>query len=145
MSEPPPGSPAPPPRPWWDARRPAGFRFSLTDAVVILVCAGATWGLRQPIGPLILVCPVALGHFFLFCNVFRVGRPSEIIWSVLFIVNCVVWVPFDVLGWLRLIAAQSPAALAVIALTITRRDYHGWGWSVVRRWRKLESRAKHDP
>ena len=68
---------------WWNRKPPAGFRFSLVDAAMIAVCALATASLWPLLDEMTLVFPIVLGHFFLFCNIFRVPRKPELLleWS----------------------------------------------------------------
>lgn len=60
-------------------KRTWGLRFSLMDAVTICVILGAAallWRLDSPLAWMLLI---TAGHFFLFCNVFRIipqGRPT---------------------------------------------------------------------
>ena len=76
---------------YWGKPRTCGFRFSLVDGAAIVVCAAATHTAWPALGPLSLVLPYVLGHFFLFCNVFRVRRPPELIWAGVFVLNFGVW------------------------------------------------------
>src|SRR5687768_14459038 len=62
-----------------------GFRISRVDIAVILIglvmsgiAARVEWWMAG-----IVAC--AVGHFFLFCNVFRVSRGLEIAWAVFFV------------------------------------------------------------
>lgn len=113
-------------------RRPAGFRFSPADAVAIVVCALATWGVWPWVGEMALLLPIVLGHFFLFCNVFRIPRKPELLWGAVFVVNVVVWIGVDRFAWPSVLWTQSPVTLAVIVAGVLRRDYHGMGFRLVR-------------
>lgn len=124
--------------PWWNVRRPAGFRFSAMDAVVIAATVPATWALWAAIGEMGFLLPVVLGHFFLFCNIFRVPRQAELAWGGLFTVNVCLLFYFDLFLWWRAILFQSPATLLVITIAMLRRDYHGLGWSKIRPRRLAE-------
>lgn len=119
---------------WWNPRRPAGFRLSLRDAIVIAACAPVTWLLWQWLGQLALLCPVVLGHFFLFCNVFRPGNRSELVWAGVFMVNVCAWTWLG-FNWWYVLLSQTPVTLAVITFAFRRTDYHGIGWRAFHRWR----------
>ena len=56
---------------WWNWKPPAGLRCSLFDVLAVAGCALATWGTLPLLGEMALAFPIVLGHFFLFCNVFR--------------------------------------------------------------------------
>jgi hypothetical protein len=116
---------------WWNWKPPAGFRFSATDGVAIVLCALLTWGTRSFLGELALLFPVVLGHFFLFCNVFRIPRRPELLWSALFIVNVTALTSADLFAWSRVLLAQSPVTVTFIALTVFGKDYHGVGYLLV--------------
>ena len=69
----------------------AGFRFGWQDGVAIGLAAGATWIGWGFLGSGALLVPLTLGHFFLFCNVFRLRRSYELYWTVVFLLNVGVW------------------------------------------------------
>jgi hypothetical protein len=108
--------------------RRAGFRFGWQDGVAIGLCAGATWIGWHFLGPAALLFPVTLGHFFLFCNVFRFRRSYEIYWSLVFLLNVGVWLFRGHLPWLSILAIQTPVTLAFILLEIKSPRYHGVLW-----------------
>lgn len=122
-----------PPRPRRD--RPPGFSLSRTDAAILAACAPATWALWQFVGSFALICPVVLGHFFLFCNVFRVGSRREMLWTLAFIVNVAACQLTLTFSWTRLLLTQTPLTLAIILTTLFSRNYHGLGYSRFRRER----------
>ena len=120
------------PLPWWNSRRVAGVRMSARDAVVIVLSVPATWGLWCVFGPIAVVCPVVLGHFFLFCNVFRVGLRAELLWALGFVLNVGVLFVADAFAWDRVAMIQAPMTITTIVTTMLREDYHGLGYSLLR-------------
>ncbi len=114
-------------RPWWDPKRPAGFRLSVTDGVVILLCAAGTWLLWRWLDVAALILPVVMAHFFLFCNVFRVGRRPELTWAAILVANAVVWLWLDAFSILRVVLAQTPVTVAVIFSAVLGKEYRGIG------------------
>ena len=71
-----------------------------------------------------------LGHFFLFCNVFRVRRRFELIWAGCFIANFLgnVWLVEDrAISLLLLLALQSPVTIFFIWIELRSERYHGIG------------------
>lgn len=127
------------PHSWWNWRPPAGFRFSATDGVAIVLCTLLTWGTWPYLGQLAVLFPVVLGHFFLFCNVFRIRRKLELVWSALFIVNVATLLGADLFTWSRVLLAQAPVTIGFIALTVFGRDYHGVGYLLVPWGRRREN------
>jgi hypothetical protein len=106
-------------------RSAAGFRFSVTDGVTLAVAFVATRLLLEPAGPHAWLVPVVVGHFFLFCNVFRVRRSYELVWAAGFAANYVAWNVAGAFSWTPVLGAQTPLTLALIALEIRSPRYHG--------------------
>lgn len=114
--------------PWWDPRRPAGFRLSLRDAGVI-VAGLLLWALLRWLAPEIaMLIPIVLVHFFLFCNVFRIGTRRELTWTAGFVLNVAVWAVLGIIWWAGIALVQTPVTLAVIGWALLSRQYHGLGW-----------------
>jgi hypothetical protein len=105
--------------------RRAGFRFSIVDGLFIAALGIAFAFLRKPLGPAVWVIPFAAGHFFLFCNVFRVRRTYELAWVALFFVNTGAWAAAGHVNWLWILASQAPVTIAAIVLEMRSRAYHG--------------------
>ena len=100
----------------------------MTDVVAIIVCAIATWLAWAWVGPLALIAPLALGHFFLFCNVFRIRRSYELIWAASLILNFLVQTYFANTGqvnYFAILAVQTPITLFLIGLELRSQRYHG--------------------
>ncbi len=109
-------------------RRLHGFRFSLLDTVALLVCAAVVWFGWPFLDVFVLFAPLALGHFFLFCNIFRVRTRLELIWATLFVANVIGMTFFTEVPHPGLVAlVQTPVTLLVLFLEIRSREYHGIG------------------
>lgn len=104
--------------------RTAGFRLSVTDAIVLALGTIATIASIGPLGPMAGLFPMAVGHFFLFCNVFRLRRRYELIWTAVFLVNFTAWT-FTEFTWAGVLAIQLPLTAVVIALEMRSPRYHG--------------------
>jgi hypothetical protein len=118
-------SPSPQHRP-----RTWGFRFSLMDGAVLALGAVATaagmLALEGAFVDFAALGAFALGHFFLFCNVFRVRREPELIWTAVFILNAAGWELLgDGLTWRGVVAVQTPITLALLLWEIRHPRYHG--------------------
>jgi hypothetical protein len=107
------------------AARTYGLRFSLVDASAIVVAGLGTWLVWPLIGDFALSIPIVLGHFFLFCNVFRVRRTYELYWAAIFLVNVGGWLASGAFDWWWVLAVQSPATLAAIIAEVRSPQYHG--------------------
>lgn len=105
--------------------RTCGFRFSAVDGVVLVL--GALLGVAgwHYLGQVGLLAPFVVGHFFLFCNVFRVRRKLELVWSALFLLNVAAWIYADSSDVWWFGGAQMLVTVAVIACEMTSAQYHG--------------------
>jgi len=115
-----------------------GFRFGWLDAVSLLACIPLTWLLWLPLGPLALALPITLGHFFLFCNVIRIRRGFELIWSAFFMMNTGAWLLMGRLDWLWILALQTPLTAALVWWEVRNPNYLGVLW---RRRKRSQSRS----
>jgi hypothetical protein len=107
------------------AGRMAGFRLSAVDVAFIAVAAAACVFFRERLGDAVWAIPFAVGHFFLFCNVFRVRRSYELIWVGVFLVNAFAWVAAGRFAWGWVTAIQAPFTIAAIAAEMRSPAYHG--------------------
>jgi hypothetical protein len=110
-----------------ERRGTCGFQVSIPDIAVLIFCAIATAALWPMIGSFSLVFAVALGHFFLFCNVFRIDRKCELIWAATFVANVFAWTAWGTFRWTIVLAIQLPITVFLIALEMTRPRYHRIG------------------
>ena len=138
-------------------QRPAGFRILVSDLIVAIFAIVTTWFLwhcfegDEMYQTLVLMPLVILGHFFLFCNVFRVPRVLELAWGVIFILVVFTHlvlsyasgrVPKPSDFWWPTIVFQSPATATVITWPIFfSKDYHGIGYKLHPCGRKIN---KHE-
>jgi hypothetical protein len=105
--------------------RPAGFRMSLSDLIALLISmalAGGVWPFARDLSVVVLT---VIFHFFLFCNVFRIRRGPELIWAVIYLVNCSAWhFAGSFSGW-RALLAQLPVTAMLILNELRHPAYHG--------------------
>lgn len=107
------------------SERKAGFRLSIVDVLFILAAGVAVLLLQSRLGIWVWSIPVAVGHFFLFCNVFRVRRSLELIWTAILFCNAAAWVAADRFTWAAVLLVQTPFTLAAIVLEMRSSRYHG--------------------
>jgi hypothetical protein len=127
------------PSPRWNRQPPAGFRFSLADLAAIAVCALATWAMWPLLDTMAAAFPIVLGHFFLFCNIFRVPRLLELLWGAVFLINFAARLSLGRFAWSAVLWTQLPFTLVVILTAIFQKDYHGIGYKLVSWGRRPES------
>jgi hypothetical protein len=112
--------------PWWCPSRPWGFRFSRSDLVVVLIGLFVVWHAALRHTDLAILTAFVLGHFFLFCNVFRVGERAELTWGALLLVNVTIGgLLADDSWWWVVLPLQGVATVVVIVLALLSPDYHG--------------------
>lgn len=105
--------------------RTSGFRCSWSDLVVLAACIPLTWWVWRTIGIMAGVIPFAVGHFFLFCNVFRIQRNREIVWAVLAVMQVTAWTLANALDWRWVLVVQTPITIVIIWLEMCGEKYHG--------------------
>lgn len=130
-------------------RRPVfrpGIRFSRLDLAILVfgsMIAGRV-GIEAPwfgiaIGFVVL-------HFFLFCNVARIARESELVWAAVFVglavLNSIVGWP----AWPVVLAVSFALAVVLIGGEMRRPSYHGVGWRWINpelpRWWETQAGAE---
>lgn len=102
-----------------------GFRMSALDGVVLLLGTILTSWLRNEAFPLWWIVPMALGHFFLFCNVFLVWRRLELVWAAVFLILISGHLACGHTDWLSPLMMQMPVTLIVLWLQIRSPWYQG--------------------
>lgn len=107
-----------------------GFRLSLLDIGVLVVGALTAWVLAAQMWWLGFIVGFVVAHFFLFCNVFRLGRPLELAWAGVFVALAGGTIVQDAPGWGITAAGSLSATMVVILLEMRKPSYHGvlWRW-----------------
>lgn len=105
--------------------RKHGFRVSVFDGAILLFGAALAFWLRKESFPLWWIVPMALGHFFLFCNVFLVWRKLELVWALIFVVNTSVHLMVDSVNGLSVFLFQIPVTVVIVLLQMRSPWYHG--------------------
>jgi hypothetical protein len=106
-------------------KRTWGLHFSSLDAGAIAAFVGVAVVFWQWDSPLWWMLAIAAGHFFLFCNVFRIIRRRELVWAGLFILNIGLWMWFGELICTRILACQLPLTAGLIFADLRAPGYHG--------------------
>jgi len=108
-----------------------GFRISWFDAAVmiagiIVACIASAYAWWAG-----TVISFVVGHFFLFCNVFRIARKPELIWAAVFIVLIGATVLTGMPGWIVAFSVSFIVAVLLIYLEMQKTSYHGIFWSKI--------------
>jgi len=102
-----------------------GFRFSLSDGLIVVGATVLSVWLRSIAFDLWWLVPVVLGHFFLFCNVFLVWRRWELVWAAIFVLNVARHVASGSVSCRSVLLWQAPVTIGLIALQMRSPWYHG--------------------
>ncbi len=102
-----------------------GFRCSLSDVAVLIIAGFLTCWFREDLGLWIWIIPLIVGHFFLFCNVFRISRERELWWAAICLANISGWMFCEEPRWLMILVIQIPVTIAVIIWDMQKSYYHG--------------------
>lgn len=105
-----------------------GFRISGIDAAVLVAGSTAAFFIGQVIPWFGAAIAFVIGHFFLFCNLIRMARPSELAWSALFVALATSTIYFGVLTWPAAFGLSLIATIILVALELRKPSYHGIFW-----------------
>ncbi len=72
-----------------------------------------------------------VGHFFLFCNVFRMPRPLELAWAALFVLLLGSTIVRQQPDWLASFALSLMGTVVVVVFQLRQPSYHGIGWKTI--------------
>jgi hypothetical protein len=97
-----------------------GFRLSLLDAIILVIGVAAALVLSTIVWWWGFVVGFVLGHFFLFCNMVRMARPLELIWSAEFVALAVATVATDVPGWFMTTTISLIVTVIVVAIEVRK-------------------------
>ena len=121
-----------------------GARLSRFDVGVLVVTAIVCGGLATTDAPLIAGgIAFVVGHFFLFCNIFRIRRGPELIWAALFTGLAAATILAETPGWPITFTVSLLATVVLIAIEMRHPSYHGIAWQRVnpdlpRYWREQQ-------
>jgi len=108
-----------------------GFRLSTTDILVLVIASvtSVVLGISQNwLGWLIafVVC-----HFFLFCNVFRISRPLELLWAGVFLILAICTARFAIPGWQITLFLSMSLTVILVAIEMRKPSHHGVWWQYI--------------
>lgn len=105
--------------------------MSMMDGLVLVAGAMGAWRAASEVWWAGLIVGMAVGHFFLFCNVFRISRIPELIWAGAFVALTVATVTSGFPGWIATITASLLLAAILIIRETKAPSYHGIGWRIL--------------
>ncbi len=110
-----------------EVHRTSGLRLSLADVAILFTATAIVWWMGREGNEMAWIVAVVVGHFFLFCNVFRLRRSLELWWAAVFVLNVGWWLAQGQAGWLPAMLYQGPVTVIVIVIEMLSPRYHGIG------------------
>lgn len=105
-----------------------GFRFSVLDAFILAIALFLAVFLRSFGWNYAILVGFIVLHFFLFCNVVRMSRVPEIIWSVVFICLFYCQLNFSALSFNLALLISFLVTVILVFIETRKPSYHGIGW-----------------
>ena len=121
-----------------------GLRFSILDGIVLIISAIATIALSMMTWQWGFIVGYVVVHFYLFCNVFRISRPLELIWAGIFVCLAGFTIVTESPGWAMAIAVSLVTTLIVIAIEMKKPSYHGVAWQKINPTLQSWWKARHN-
>jgi hypothetical protein len=109
------------------------MRLSSADALILVAASAIAWWMHRAGNDMWWMVAAVVGHFFLFCNVFRIRRSLELGWAAVFVANVGWWLSRDCTGWLPAMQYQAPVTVVVILIEMFSPSYHGIGARCINR------------
>ena len=105
--------------------RTYSFRFSIIDFFVLVITMVSSVYLWQYTVEMSILILFVVGHFFLFCNIFRVRRGPELIWTGFFLANSTFWLVLLEENIIGLLVTTLIFTIIIIANELCLPCYHG--------------------
>lgn len=105
-----------------------GFRLSKIDLLVLLLGVSISAGLYTSIPLAAFIVLFVIGHFFLFCNIIRMPRFLELIWTIIFLLLSGSTLLFEAFSWLQVALTSLMLTIVLVIYQIRQPAYHGILW-----------------
>lgn len=105
-----------------------GFRILPHDWIIIVSGIGFLIYFYTRFPMISLITGLSVGHFFLFCNVFRIRRIPELIWASFFIFLVYYGTNISTLSGYLISLISISVGLILIAFETKHPSYHGIFW-----------------
>jgi hypothetical protein len=117
----------------FEQRKEPGFRLNVADLALVAFCLGVSgylWNVSDGL-PVALVPAHVVATFFLFCNVFRIGRRQEFTWIAAYGATIFATVWMDLPFWWTVLPISTACTAAAVAWGWASGSYRGIGARVV--------------
>jgi hypothetical protein len=105
-----------------------GFRLSIWDGLILGIGGISAIYLAGVEVAASCVIIFVVGHFFLFCNVFRMSRLPELIWAAAFVSLSILTITTGYPGWIPALVMSLVLSIALIIRETRLPSYHGIFW-----------------
>ena len=123
--------------------------MSAADGLIIVAGGALAAVLARTSKPLGGLAALVIVHFFLFCNVFRLSRSLELIWSGVLIAGATSTLLTGLPRWPVTLAIVLSTTVALVWIQTRKPSYHGVLWPKLnpnlRTWWDGESSRRHPP
>jgi cell division protein FtsW (lipid II flippase) len=108
-----------------------GFRISKIDMAFIFLAIFLAVYLYQISQETNFIILFTTFHFFMFCNVFRIERKPELIWSVFFCITTYGTLTYQTPPWKYNFLLSLLRAVILIFIDTTKKSYHCIFWQKI--------------
>ena len=105
-----------------------GFRLSVFDTIILIIGIAGSILLGSVAWWFGAIVAFVVLHFFLFCNVFRISRPPELIWGAIFLATAAATILTERPGWIATFSIAIAVSTYLIWRETKRKHYHGIYW-----------------
>lgn len=105
-----------------------GFRISLLDILVLMCGAVGAFVVGRDSSWHGAAIGFVVGHFFLFCNVFRIARAPELVWATIFTAMGCGTVAVKFPGWPATFGVALVCTVILVVREMRKPNYHGVAW-----------------
>lgn len=108
-----------------------GFRFSVLDAIILVVASCLAFFVNTYDYHYSILVIFVVFHFFLFCNIIRMSRIPELIWSALFLCIFYLHLELSVISFIGALAFCVLVTFVLTFLELRKPGYHGVFWNKI--------------
>jgi len=109
-----------------------GMKFSAGDALMLAAAAAFAWWVQARNGLwLSKVVGFVVGNFFLFCNLFRLSRSLELLWTAVFLILAAVRLRTGLIEWSTIYWTTGALTALLVVVEMRKASYHGVGWKTI--------------
>src|SRR4051812_41065063 len=106
-----------------------GIRFSKLDGFILMAALVISAALEMLAPWFGIAVAFVVAHFFLFCNVVRMERTSELVWAAVFVILAGCSILRGSPGWPLTLAISFGATVLLVVMEMRKASYHCVFWA----------------